>query len=158
VSEEPAIAGEIKVPDAVAEDALLPPSWLDVVPPADPPAIDAGNGDIAKVSQQGWDAIEQANVIRHLFRHGGHAVRVERGDDGAAILQTITQDRLGYVLARVACFYRVNRHWRAKAEPAPGSRRARHARTTRAAVARYPQGCRGTDDGRRRQDHGYPRV
>ena len=67
--------------------------------------INAGNKDLAVISEEAWLATQVANKPPFLFRHCGLPSRIERDDDGVPIIQVLTQDRLRYVLARVAEWY-----------------------------------------------------
>lgn len=76
---------------------------------ADPdrPEIDTGDADLERSSARAWDALRRANEPPRLFRFGGLPVRVEGAEDDAApIAQPLTEDRLGYELARAARWYR----------------------------------------------------
>ncbi len=72
------------------------------------PAIDAGDHDLARVSEQAWAALQQANVPPRLFRFGGVPVRVEGNEDDAVpVAQTLNEDRMSHELARSADWFKI---------------------------------------------------
>jgi hypothetical protein len=71
------------------------------------PTIDAADEHLPRVTAAAWDALLAANNPPHLFRHGGHAVRIERADDGVPVLVPLNQDRMRYELARCAVWQRM---------------------------------------------------
>jgi hypothetical protein len=64
------------------------------------PRIDAGNGDLEKVTDQAWKAIHQANEPPSLFRFGGAPARIEHDDKGNPITNRMNEDRMRHRLAR----------------------------------------------------------
>lgn len=73
------------------------------------PAINAGTLDLPTIAEEAWAALLEANAPPILFRYGGLPARIESGDDGGPVIRVMTQDRLRYVLARVAEWYTLRR-------------------------------------------------
>jgi hypothetical protein len=70
------------------------------------PKIDAGDHDLPTTAGHAWNALRLANRDPFLFRFGGLPVRIE-SDDGRPVTRRLTEDRMRYVLARAAMWYRV---------------------------------------------------
>lgn len=66
--------------------------------------IYADDHDIPANSEKAWRALINSNDPHRLFRRGNTLVRLEKHDDGAAILNELTIDRMTYEVARAA-------HW-----------------------------------------------
>jgi hypothetical protein len=73
---------------------------------ADKPRINAGEGDLAVLSDAAWEAIRADNEPPWLFYHGGAPVRVEIDPPGGARLRELTPERLRYELTLAATWYR----------------------------------------------------
>lgn len=71
------------------------------------PKINAGDLDLRRVSEAAWSAIHAYNDPPTVFRSGNLAIWLELDDNGAPILRTLDKDKLRYVLARAAQWYRV---------------------------------------------------
>jgi len=65
------------------------------------PEINAGNQNLAQVTEEAWAAICEANKSPYLFRYGDILCRLER-DNGTCSTKPLTNPRLRYELARVA--------------------------------------------------------
>lgn len=57
----------------------------------DLPELDAGDGDLDRITGQAWDAIAESNNPTYLFRLGDSVVRVE--ESGKGVCQTVMLDR-----------------------------------------------------------------
>lgn len=74
---------------------------------AQPPAIDAGNEDLAHVTSKAWAAIERLNRFKEtIFRRGGEAVRIELDETKSPVIVPLGQDRMRHELARCARWYK----------------------------------------------------
>src|SRR5207253_4518354 len=69
--------------------------------------IYAGNGHLAEVTTQAWEALQRANVPPALFRYGAAPARIESDDDGNPLVRAMTQDRMRHRLARVANWFTI---------------------------------------------------
>lgn len=64
------------------------------------PVIDAGEGDLARLTATAWAALEGANDPPQFFRHADRVARVELDDAGAPTVRELTVDRMRHHLAR----------------------------------------------------------
>lgn len=71
----------------------------------DLPWINAGDGELQRVSTKAWSALRKANEPERFFRCGGVLMRMEQDDHGVQISREINQDRMRHALARAAHFY-----------------------------------------------------
>jgi hypothetical protein len=70
---------------------------------ADLPTIDLNAGELREVADTTWDAVRAANTrLPRLFRRLGTLARLVEADDGAPVIQTVTDERLRWFLARWA--------------------------------------------------------
>ena len=81
------------------------------------PAIDADEQNLRVSTEEAWKALRQANKPPVLYRRLGAIVRVEKGDDGKPILQTVTQDRMRHRLSEVAEWHKLTQKGRQPAKP-----------------------------------------
>jgi hypothetical protein len=70
------------------------------------PRIDAGCGDLPKMAQEAWDAIQQANEPPQYFRHAGIPSRIERDDEDRPIIRALTESRMRYAVVRAADWFK----------------------------------------------------
>jgi hypothetical protein len=73
--------------------------------PASGCRIDATEEDLAKLTGEAWQAIQDANSPPTLFRYGAAPSRIETDDQGAPVLRTMTLDRMRHRLARDASWF-----------------------------------------------------
>lgn len=64
--------------------------------------IDATEENLAVITPRAWKALEIANRPPTLFRYGGTASRIEKGDRGEPIISKLNRYRLRHHLARAA--------------------------------------------------------
>jgi hypothetical protein len=69
------------------------------------PQIDAGDHDLARVSEAAWSALIAANDPPVHFRFGTVPSRIEMDDEGMPVVRALDQDRLRHALARNAQWY-----------------------------------------------------
>ena len=69
------------------------------------PRINAGDENLPRVSQKAWDALQAANNPPKIFRYGSALARIDSVENRPAIT-ILNQDKLDYVLAYVAYWYR----------------------------------------------------
>jgi putative DNA primase/helicase len=74
------------------------------------PKIDAGDYNLARVTEEAWRALKAANNPACRFRYGDSLASIERDENGASVVRLMTPDYLRGVLARVAHWYRVRRN------------------------------------------------
>lgn len=89
-----------------------PPADSEGTERPDLPTIDAEDGDLARLGDAAFSALERSNDPPWLFRFGDGPVRVEVGDTGAPRFVPLTVDRLRGVLARVARWGRATKEGR----------------------------------------------
>jgi hypothetical protein len=87
-----------------------PPDKGDGYESPDPPKIDASNIDLAEITAQAWRAIQAANAPPTLFRYGAVPSRIEKDDNGAPMLRTMTKDRMRNRFARDAYFCKIDKN------------------------------------------------
>jgi hypothetical protein len=80
------------------------------------PQINAGNQNLAQVTEEAWAAIREANKSPYLFRYGELLCRLER-DNGTCSTKPLTNPRLRHELARVATWFRRTRNGKQEAKP-----------------------------------------
>lgn len=68
--------------------------------------IDAGQQNLAAITRQAWNALQEANDPAYLFRHGSEPCRIEQGDEGEPLLRELSEDRLRHEVARAATWFR----------------------------------------------------
>jgi len=87
--------------------------WLALDQGADPdrPHINAADPDLARTATAAWDALIAVNTppFPHLYRYAGLPARVETGDDGEPLIRPVTTDRLRYLEARTAWWYKTKK-------------------------------------------------
>ncbi len=69
------------------------------------PRINAGNGNLAEVTGQAWEALGEANDPPTIFRYGGLPARIENDDDGNPLVRALTVERMRHRMARAAYWY-----------------------------------------------------
>ena len=67
----------------------------------------ADDGDLAGLTDRSWSLLLAANTPPWLYRCGGRPFWVERDDDGQPVLQSMTENRVRHVLARLADWRRM---------------------------------------------------
>jgi putative DNA primase/helicase len=77
---------------------------------ADGAAINAGDGDLQRVSAAAWAALLAANAPPVIYSFGGAPSWIEHDDQGAPFVRLLTLDRVRYRLARVSEWYRLNKY------------------------------------------------
>ncbi|MBX6753654.1 MAG: bifunctional 3'-5' exonuclease/DNA polymerase [Thermorudis peleae] len=71
------------------------------------PWINAAVQDLRVITAEAWEALRRANDPEpFIFRFGGSLIRLDRDEDGVLVPVELTADRLRYVLARCANFYK----------------------------------------------------
>lgn len=77
--------------------------------PATPGAVEmeinAGEGDLKRVSGHAWDALLAKNNPPVVYSFGGAPSWIEHDDHGTPLVKILTPDRMRYRLARVANWY-----------------------------------------------------
>jgi hypothetical protein len=79
--------------------------------------LNAGDGDLDRLSNKAWAALKIQNEPPFLFRFGDVVCRLERNDGGVLIVRELTVDRLRYELARLIKWYKFIRGCRKDAPP-----------------------------------------
>lgn len=85
--------------------------------PRSRPSLNAGQQNLSTITEEAWKALQEANNPPVLYRRLGSIVRVEKGDDGKPILQTVTQDRMRHRLSEVAEWDKLTQKGRQPAKP-----------------------------------------
>jgi len=70
------------------------------------PQLNAGDQDLARITDAAWSAIEKANQPPRLFRYGDVPCRLEHDDREVLTVRQLNPDRLLYEVARVAQWFR----------------------------------------------------
>jgi hypothetical protein len=73
------------------------------------PEINAGDYNLASVTEEAWQAFKAANNPPRRFRYGDSLASIEAADSGAPLVRLMNQDLLRGVLARIAHWYRFNK-------------------------------------------------
>ncbi len=115
-----------KGPDAVAE-AIQSAQWNDaedeiepeitgrhlpigfVQPATSLPSLRADEGDLSRAVDRAWSLLLTANQPPWLFRSAGLPTWIVPDDEGRPFASTVTEERLRYMLARIALWRRVGR-------------------------------------------------
>src|SRR5262245_11945759 len=71
--------------------------------------INAGNYNLAQVTDLAWQALKAANKPPFVFRYGGSLASLEYDENNDPVMRLMNQDSLRHVLARVARWYKINR-------------------------------------------------
>ena len=113
-------------PDAVAE-AIQSAQWNDaedeiepeitgrhlpigfVQPATSLPSLRADEGDLSRAVDRAWSLLLTANQPPWLFRSAGLPTWIVPDDEGRPFASTVTEERLRYMLARIALWRRVGR-------------------------------------------------
>jgi hypothetical protein len=69
--------------------------------------LNAGDGDLDRLSKKAWAALQTQNEPPFLFRFGDVVCRLERNNGGVLIVRELTVDRLRYELARLIKWYKI---------------------------------------------------
>src|SRR5688572_13773378 len=64
------------------------------------PRILVGAADLKCVTEQAWEALQQANRPPRLFRYGGLPARIESDDHDLPIVRPLNVDRVRHEIAR----------------------------------------------------------
>jgi putative DNA primase/helicase len=73
------------------------------------PEINVTALNLAKVSNQAWKALRAANNPPFIFRYGNGLVQIDLDADGRPLIKPVDEDRMRFILARVAYWYKVTR-------------------------------------------------
>jgi putative DNA primase/helicase len=77
----------------------------------DLPSLDAGDHDLARISELALSCLNEANDPPTIFRHADCVSRIRRADIAAMVIQPMSEDSLRGELARCAKWYRkINRN------------------------------------------------
>jgi hypothetical protein len=76
--------------------------------------IDAGDLSLPRVAQVAWDAVAAANLPPYFFRYGSLPVVLDAGEGAQPAIRIVLPDRMRYVLARVADWFRMDKRGIAK--------------------------------------------
>ncbi|MBI4376731.1 MAG: hypothetical protein HY549_09815 [Elusimicrobia bacterium] len=91
-------------PTAPPEEPLLKPEDLALTD--DRPVLRSDDRDLKYISAQAWAALKRFNDPPRHFRYGDVPVRIERDDNQFAMTRELTQDRVRFLLARAARWFR----------------------------------------------------
>ena len=77
----------------------------------------ADEGDLSVAHQQAWALLMRSNRPPWLFRRGGQPTWIVYDDDSAPMTVAITEDRLRYMLAQLAKWFRMTKDGPEPAHP-----------------------------------------
>jgi putative DNA primase/helicase len=90
-----------------------------VEPSGQMPMMRADDGDLKRATRMAWDLLYTSNVSPWLFLVGGHPNWVVPDDDGRPVPVAVRDERLRYMLARIARWCRINPKGEAIPVPPP---------------------------------------
>ncbi len=73
------------------------------------PEINAGNQDLADITNRVWSAIKKENDPPQYFRFGGSLCRLEFDEEDQLKISHLTDPRLRYELATIIDWYKIDR-------------------------------------------------
>ncbi|MBC8339401.1 MAG: toprim domain-containing protein [Alphaproteobacteria bacterium] len=80
-----------------------------VYPAASQPTLRADEGDLARAVDRAWSLLLTANQPPWLFRTAGLPTWIVPDDEGRPFASTVTEERLRYMLAKIAQWRRIGR-------------------------------------------------
>jgi putative DNA primase/helicase len=118
-----AVAAEVRA----EADALGGIDWLryaepmraeaDAADAAARPVLHADDGDLEKLTDRTWQAVELTNDPPSVFRYGGLLARIEHDDDDAPLVRALNIDRVRHLVSRRATWVKTVRGKTVAARP-----------------------------------------